>query len=307
MFMTKLGPFNGDTWEDLCQLVFKSKYGCDGYQEMPAAPGDFGIEGFTLSTGRAFQCYCPDRVYAQDVLLTKQKDKISADVKKLQRYNDDLVVRLGTTKIKDWCFVSPEINHHKLLAHARVKEAEARSWGLEILHDDFTVHLHDADFYLREINEIRSFQGGAISFGEVPTVLPILNQPIEIYEQHIMRKSKLRISPLDDPTRSSRVDRLYTHTLKKFLEHDNYFNALNNVSPTVYFRLVRLLSIFEQDVQEWGLTWSGTAESLTEKVTEKLKERIFIELQPGIDQSLASQITHHTIARWLAACELDFE
>jgi hypothetical protein len=307
MFMTKLGSFNGDTWEDLCQLVFKSKYGSDGYQEMPASPGDFGIEGFTLATGRAFQCYCPDRIYPQDVLLSKQKIKISDDIDKLKKYSDDLSARLGSSKIKDWCFVSPEINHHKLLEHARVKEAEARAWDLGILHAEFTVHLHDADFYLKEINELRSLNGVAITLGTEPTALPALDQPIEIYEQHILRKTKLRVLNDAGAIASSRVDRLYNITLKKFLEHDNFFNTLNNVSPTLYFRLLRLLSIFEQDVEIWQATWTGSSESLTEKITDKLKERILADLQPGVDQSLASQISHHTIARWLAACELDFE
>ncbi len=307
MFITKLGPFNGDTWENLCQLVFKSKHGIDGYQEMPASPGDFGIEGYTINTGRAFQCYCPDRIYTQQVLLDKQKRKITDDVNKLKKFQLELKGRLGGTQIKEWCFVSPEINHHNLLSHAKVKEVEARDWGLDILHPNFTIHLHDADFYLREINEQRSLNGVAISFGNQVTSLPLLDSDPELYEQHLLRKSTLRLVEKMDPPSEKLVGRLYNFTLQTFLEHDNYFNALNAASPTIYFRLVRLLSVFEQDVKEWAFTWSGTAESLIEKVTDKLAERIVSELRPGVDHTLASEITRHTVARWLAACELDFE
>ena len=68
MFKTKYGPFNGDSWEDLCQQIFKNKFESEGYQEMKASPGDFGVEGFTKKTGVAFQCYCPDSLYTQDEL-----------------------------------------------------------------------------------------------------------------------------------------------------------------------------------------------------------------------------------------------
>lgn len=54
MFNTKFGPFNGSTWESLCQQVFKRKYQAECYQQMPASPGDYGIEGYTSDTGWAF-------------------------------------------------------------------------------------------------------------------------------------------------------------------------------------------------------------------------------------------------------------
>jgi hypothetical protein len=55
MIQTKYGTFDGNSWEELCQRVFKLKYGDDNYQEMPASPGDYGIEGVILNTGVAFQ------------------------------------------------------------------------------------------------------------------------------------------------------------------------------------------------------------------------------------------------------------
>ena len=79
MFHTKFGAFNGDTWEDLCQLVLKRKHQNVGYQEMPASPGDYGIEGYTVTTGWAFQCYCPDKHYERTELYNKQRDKITED------------------------------------------------------------------------------------------------------------------------------------------------------------------------------------------------------------------------------------
>jgi hypothetical protein len=58
MYKTDLGPFDGNSWEMLCQMCFKQKYGGDGYQEMLASPGDFGIEGYT-ATGKYFSATAP--------------------------------------------------------------------------------------------------------------------------------------------------------------------------------------------------------------------------------------------------------
>ena len=99
MFTTKFGPFNGSTWEGLCQQVFKRKYQAECYQQMPASPGDFGIEGYTSVTGWAFQCYCPEKHYERTELYENQRDKITVDLRKLKDNVTDLQARLGSTKI----------------------------------------------------------------------------------------------------------------------------------------------------------------------------------------------------------------
>jgi len=37
-YITKIGPMDGNLWEEICQLVFKKLYRQFGYQEMPASP-----------------------------------------------------------------------------------------------------------------------------------------------------------------------------------------------------------------------------------------------------------------------------
>jgi len=89
MIKTLYGNFDGDSWEGFCQQCLKLKYETDGYQEMPAWQGDLGIEGFTRS-GIMFQCYCPDEDYDPDLLYEKQRDKITADLKKLLTYQTQM-------------------------------------------------------------------------------------------------------------------------------------------------------------------------------------------------------------------------
>src|SRR5689334_11077025 len=104
MLKTVHGIFDGDAWERLCQMIFKKKFAPDGYQQMVASPGDYGIEGFTR-TGIAYQCYCPSEEYTLQVLYEKQRDKITKDLGKLKTYETQIRDRIGAMTISQWIFV----------------------------------------------------------------------------------------------------------------------------------------------------------------------------------------------------------
>lgn len=307
MFTTKFGSFNGSTWEGLCQQVFKRKYQAECYQQMPASPGDFGIEGFTVNSGWAFQCYCPEKHYERTELYEKQRDKITADLRKLKDYESELQARLGDTKICRWVFVTPEVDRNALLAHAKTKETEVRGLGLPFLTQDFTVLLHDGDHYIVEINEIRSASGEALVFDDVVPVLAVLTGAQEQYEQNVHRKSEFRL--VDKAQRTdfqTRVQQLSQRTIESFLETDGYLRRVSATSPTTYLKLVRLINEYERDVIETSATWSGTPEELTIQVRDGLTKLVFEELSPDFDMANSKKVARLMTARWLAVCELDY-
>lgn len=308
MFTTKFGPFDGGTWEALCQQVFKRKYQADGYQAMPASPGDYGLEGFTLKTGWGFQCYCPNKHYERKELYEKQRDKITEDLGKLKAYKEEIQKRLGTTKISQWIFVTPEFDKNDLLVHARTKEIEVRSWQLPFLTEDFTVLLHDGENYLVEINEIRSAAGQTLIIEDAPPVLAELTGEPETYEQNVHRKSQARLSEKRSSQNfEAKVQQLAQRTLESFLESDGFFRRIADAAPVTYVRLVRLINEYENYVADVSMTWAGTAEELTTQVREGLERRISNELSPELDETHASKVARHMVARWLAICELDYD
>lgn len=308
MFTSKFGAFNGSTWEGLCQQVFKRKYLAEGYQQMPASPGDYGIEGFTVDTGWGFQCYCPDKHYDRSELYDKQRDKITEDLGKLKTHQAELLARLGTTKLCRWVFVTPEIDKNKLLAHARTKEQEVRQWGLPHVDPNFTVLLHDGDHYIVEINQVRSAAGEALIFDAKAPVLKELAGPKEDYERNVQRKCRARLSaPVPKPNLEERVEQLTQMTIESFLESDGHFRSISVSAPPVYFRLVGLINEYENQVIEQSTSWRATPEELTAKVREGLAERIVADLSPEISRATADKIARHMVARWLAVCQLNYD
>jgi len=308
VFNTPYGPFDGGSWERLCQQVFKKKFAPDGYQHIPATPGDFGLEGFTTTTGCGFQCYCPDKLYVDKELHEKQRDKITTDLKKLKTYEEDLKKVLGTTKLRRWYLVTPIIARNELLKHARTKETEVRSWNLSILSADFEVLVQDGDHYAAEIQELQLALGKAFDFGGIPTSLPPLGSQHEVYEENVLRKTKARLEGRVASNKlEARVTGLYQQTLREFLDHDAHFKRINEQAPTVHSRLVRLINGFEAHVIETCSTWEGTPQQLTEKIRDGLTERITNELSPAIDETGAAHIARLMVSRWIAVCELDYE
>ena len=308
MFKTSFGAFDGAGWEALCQQVFKKKFAKEGYQPIPASPGDFGLEGFTMLTGLGFQCYCPDKHYTRQELYEKQRDKITKDLGKLKENEVELERRFGTTKLSDWYFVTPEVNKNSLLAHARAKETEVRGWNLRILQPNFRVHLHDADHYFVEIREILSAAGVALDFGMNPPILPALKEQKEVYEDNVLRKCKARLeSKQSSPRYDFLVNQINQQTLESFLESEASFRRIQESAPTLYFKLVRLINEFEKFVVDTNATWGGSADELTTTVRDKLTQRLVHDLSPQLDETSASQISRHMVARWLAICELDYD
>jgi hypothetical protein len=302
LIITPAGPFNGTTWEATLQLVFKTKFGADGYQHVPATPGDFGIEGFTKHTGLAFQCYCPDAIYERTVLNKKQQDKITKDLNKLKKNQTSLQGILGGTKIKDWCFVTPEIAHNALLTHAQKKQDEVRAWELPHLDKDFTILVHDIDFYIQEINQHRISAGVPISIGQDEQHVPRVNESPTAYDENLERKTQLRMSHKGERA----VESLLAKTKNSFLDHDSFFQTLYRTSPQTYFHIAKTLNGFEENVEEWSLTTSDHPDKLVEMIKDRLSDRLLADGRLKIDGTLTDDIVRRTVARWLAVCQLDF-
>jgi hypothetical protein len=307
VFNTPYGPFDGPSWERLCQQVFKKKFAADGYQHIPATPGDFGLEGFTKTTSCGFQCYCPDKLYPDKELYEKQRDKITEDLGKLRKYEQDLKALLGPTKLRRWYLVTPIIAKNELVKHARTKEADVRAWNLSILDPDFEVIVQDADHYVAEIQELLLASGKALDFGGIPTTLPQLGNRPEVYEENVLRKTKTRLQGRVAAEKlASRVADMHQRTLREFLDHDAHFRRINDTAPTVHSRLVKLINGYEAHVVETCSTWEGTPQQLTEKIRDGLTARIAKDLAPHIDEAEAAYIARLMVSRWIAVCELDY-
>lgn len=304
MLHTEIGSMDGNSWEEICQMVYKKKY--PTYQEMVPSPGDWGIEGFMLGEGIAIQCYCPSREYDTSTLHSKQVKKITEDLNKLNQYQKEINGRIGNDKIKKWIFITPKIAKNELHKHVRNKEKEVKSWGLNILDENFQILLHDIDYYLKDFRDIQTLKGERIVFANSSEDSLVKVENCTEYEQNIDRKNKIR-SNIKGSYHHSIHSKLNSITTDKFLLGDELIRTIEKQSPELYKSLNRVINQYENEIEEVSLTWEGTPSDLIEKASTQLKERLEKDGSIGdvIADSDLSRIVDHMISKWIALCPLE--
>src|SRR6266403_852238 len=116
-------PWNPKEWEKHFQRLLKKRYSHTPgtYQEVPdTVKGDCGIEGFATD-GTAYQCYAAQQWAGPGDLLKKQKNKITIDIGKFVRNEQELCELFGTVRITQWNLVVPYWSDKDLKKHANSK------------------------------------------------------------------------------------------------------------------------------------------------------------------------------------------
>lgn len=309
MFTTKHGIFNGDSWEALMQVCFRIKYENEKYQQMPASPGDFGIEGFTRN-GKVFQCYCPDTNLPPDELYEKQRDKITKDLKKLSLYEKQLAVYLKDNKIKEWIFVTPSFKKKELVQHCRDKAEEIKAQSLSIVDNDFDVIIHDIDNFSSEIPIALNGDGKKLYIlpdkeSDDSTKITEWREQEITYVDNAVRKHTKRFSEAAKEI-PEKVNVLTEETVRDFLNGESVLRRWQQVHPENYDKFLILASQIEKEVKERCMFPVKDNNELYNQIKKEVYTRISSGFT-GLESITIDYLTKRLMAYWLLRCPLDFE
>ena len=308
MYRTPYGNFNGDSWEDFCQLCFKLKYENDGYQEMPAWQGDLGIEGFTRS-GIFFQCYCPDTEYNPDKLYEMQRDKITTDLGKLVTYEKELKSYLKTIQVTKWIFVTPEYKKKDLVKHCQDKAEDYRKITSSILAPDFDVLVHDIEFYSEQIPIFLNFREKKLdidpkekkSEGEIADwkskSISLVDNAIKKHKQRIPEKAK----NIDE-----KINNLTQKSVSDFLNGDAMIRKWAEKYQDQYEKFQKVVDQFEKRVEEKCAVADGNSNLLYNEIEVELNEKIKASFS-FLDDTMIDRLTARVMADWILRCPISFE
>lgn len=306
MVKTEFGSFDGDSWEELCQICFHLKYDKEGYQEMPAhSNGDLGIEGYTRS-GIVFQCYCPEKEYSSDDLYEKQRDKIKKDLNKLIKNKVELEKYLGTVKIKEWRFVTPYYYKKDIVKYCVKKAEEMRALNLSILDDNFDVLISNINFVARELPtalEMKKIKV-SVNFEEVvEDDIEKFKHSESIGVNNLVRKSSDIIQK--EKNRHKYIEK----QLKNYLKGKKQMDFLGVNFKVLYERIIRILYSFESEVEDICMIESeeNNGKKILGIIETKLENRLIEELGENIDSSLIDLIKRYAISDWLIRCPFEID
>ncbi len=307
MIKTQFGDFDGDSWEEICQICFQLKYEEDGYQEMVAhTQGDLGIEGYTRD-GKVFQCYCPKKNYSANELFEKQRNKITSDLGKLIAYRKEIKEYLGDIKIKRWYFITPFYLNKDIVKHCVKKAEEMRNYGLDILDPNFDVLINDIKFIAKEIPYALNLNNFKINVN--------LEKEITCEEVEYFKKSDVK--GIDNLVRKSSAliknpkfrDKYIENQIKNYLIGKQKFDILDSNFKVTYEKILRLMTSFQDDVEDICMLESdeSSANKIMKKLEDKYQQRLIEELGDSVELVLIDSIKRYSISDWLIRCPFVIE
>ncbi|ETT41932.1 hypothetical protein [Paenibacillus sp. FSL H7-689] len=311
MIKTRFGQYNGDSWEEACQLFLKKKYESEGYQEMIAhTQGDLGIEGFTR-TGVVFQCYCPDEEYESKKLYEAQRNKVTADLGKLIKNKKELIKYMGRVKIKKWIFLTPIIRNKELISHCQEKASEYKGKAdlKELLDDEFDVLVQDEGFFVEEMLYVKAVLNEKIDVNvSVPSAEEIINW--KQCEAESVQVLFTKISKLFKGSNNAEVNtnKYVDIIIRNLIKGQNVMDELRDSHPILLEKLVRIKNGIETHIEQELLLSDLQPKEFNRVIQTKYKSALESEAFGNmISFVLQEDVIREAEADWLVRCPLDFE
>ncbi len=304
MFRTNYGDFDPDSWEEKCQVAFKAAYKKENYQKMPDANGDLGIEGFTLKTGKVFQCYCPENNIRGQDLYKALRGKITSDIGKLSKNCSKLKKILGQTKISEWYLVTPKNADKNIFSHCRKKEKEILEKNLDIIDHDFKIIIHEIEDYI----QLFKFTKEGIHFTpELKEEDRKLSEKESTYVENAKRKyTKMYDDDFTDlKIIEDSTDKATKMSVGRYLKGKKTIAFLRVNHPRDYERFKRLISQMEEEVEFESLGKILNKKMFLKDQTNLVYKRLTEHLK-GFDEIMIRSLAHQVVSRWILECPLNF-
>lgn len=318
LYQTPIGPHDGDTWERLCHVCLTIKFNKSQYIDVPASPGDYGIDGFN-SIGEAFQCYCPERECSDKDLYASQRKKITDDINKLKKHKGKIDQLLNGSKITSWYLLTPKITSNDLIFHCNTKADLVKSWNLPFVGSDFKVIPLDYKYIAAELPIALSMLEYTTKPGDTVQKIDLKastvnSEEVEKYKTDLQnseytkkayRKHEIRYELLGnaDPNRVlTQVDR----TVKSLLIGDSILKEWETRYQDQFERFNSLIDTLERNVSDLCDIPTNDPEGRYKEIQKLVQEYIDKEFH-FLTQTTRMNLAMRVISDWLLRCPLNFE
>lgn len=318
LYQTPIGPYDGDSWERLCQVCLKAKYN-GSYIEVPASPGDFGLDGFTLM-GEAFQCYCPEKECSDNDLYESQRDKITKDIKKLKDYKEDIEKLLNGVKIMRWYLLTPKIRSNDLIFHCNSKTDLVKSWSLPFIDDDFKIVPLNFEYLSHEVPVALSILDYTAKPGDIAKRIDlrgtmVSEEEVQNYKKDITNNEHTTNAFLKHSTRYKnktsedyqvRVVQQVDRTVKNLLIGDSILKEWESMFQEQLDKFLEVMGILEREVADLCDVPTNDSELRYKEIQELIQKTIDAEFR-SLSISTRKNLAMRVLADWILRCPLKFE
>lgn len=296
-------PPEGLAWQRWANELLIAHYGPTTYVKIPDTEGDGGIEGFTCPCGHAYQAYGAEKEKAGRALFDAQRDKMTRDINKFIKNKSLLQKLFGEVKICKWILLVPRVGLKDLKAHANKMTEKVREAKLPYVTDDFFVTYCDEDSFSHERDKILSYKSDCISISAAAPSGDVVDA-WKTDNDSLMITLADKLTRLEPGASTSRIAQLQRSMLSWHLRGRELMTKLNEVSPTVYERVFKAKSEYEQSLVIYELTATDASQQLSN--VQKGFHDALREAAGSLTGPSAISLVCEAIADWLMRCPLDF-
>jgi len=294
-----IDAWDGNEWEAHVLRLIQDQYGPENVQKVPAKhKGDCGLDYFCLDKLVVYQCYAVEEPVDIAVRATKQKSKITTDIRKFCDTSKGAAEMFDGYKIKRWILAVPTHDSREVVEHALKKTAEVIKKTLSYVDPGFQILIHDKnDFDQASWDRRVQLRNRIRPLVTVPTTAQIAEMADG--NQDLTDNLRKKLGKRFD--NDGELDEAIDGALRVFLESQNAVSQLRNLAPDAYEEITRLMAQRLLRLR-MGSSGSGNVDRLEVEI-DTLKANI-IAAVPNLDRGTAETIAFGAVSDWLMRCPL---
>lgn len=293
----------GTEWEDWANRLLSHHYGPTDYQRVPSKDrGDAGIEGYSISSRIAFQCYGCEEPIGVAERFVKQRDKMTEDVGKFIKNKTTLQGIFKPLQMTRWVLFVPIFDSKEIAAHAAKKTQEVVDAGLPYVASDFRVVVVQESGYSHARDQLLSTTPSGLKLLK-PMVSDDAVNVWSLSNDGLVGVLQDKLSKLPAVKTDEKRDQLVLQVLKWYLAGQELLRTLREY-PEVYEKVIATKSHREDFLSFSCLDGDASKGNLTQTIKSfenELRQEVG-ELHSFSAQGLAVE----AVADWLMRCPLSF-
>lgn len=304
MLPTGSASWDHDSWETYCLMVLRLRHGDDLIRVPDKSGGDGGLEAF-VRAGTAWQCYAPENEPLQPkARYALQRDKITADLKKLHTYQVRVQEILGPTMLSHWVLLTPKHESADVVGHCHQKASDTCALGLPFIAPDFQVDVQTLDDFPVEHAALQTsgvLPGDVTGTAALPELSPDGIPFAEVTGNLIdVMDGKLQRVISEDASRAF----FRAELLKGKVAGDDLLARFDDRIPLVAEAIRTEISRAKRAMllsQATGIVGSAHLNQVSSDIQERVQSAV-----PDMRVSNAELLAHAAITTWLQECSMNF-
>ncbi|ACL55285.1 hypothetical protein [Methylobacterium nodulans] len=294
--------WNPDDWESFALSLLQVRHGILNVQKVPATHrGDFGIDFYCTAASVIYQCFAVEEPVDVVARATRQKNKITTDLRKLVDGAVEVSQLFLGVPVKKWILLVPLHDSKDVNLHCAKKTTDTRALQLAHLDTDFEVCVHDQG----------AFPGAALS--AAISALTNLSLSVQAPTQKELEEWQAgspnllanATKKLSKRTAPGGVQDAVVSGVELFLKGNALVDALRSSAPDLHEKVVAAISGRARRLSYVGPQGGPAPNNIMNTELNTLINAIK-DAAPTLSQANAEDIALGTLSDWIMRCPLDF-